>query len=213
MTAASPIIHIVDDDSLFRTAIARLMKVSGYRVAQYESADQFLMEANDNEPGCVLLDIQMTGLNGLDLQDRLQKLGTILPIVFLTGHGDIPTSVRAIKAGAEDMLSKPVAKDILLNAVSRALTRYHEQRERHDRLRSMHERVGSLTSRESEVFFLVVRGKLNKQIAHELGISERTVKAHRKSIMQKLDVRSVAGAVSIAEKLGMLAASPRTKGQ
>jgi RNA polymerase sigma factor (sigma-70 family) len=202
----SPLVHIVDDDAAFRTAIARLLQASGYRVALYESGDRLLESAPGSEPGCILLDIRMRGLGGLELQDLLHERGIILPIVFLTGYGDIPTSVRAIKAGAEDFLSKPVSKETLLAAVERALARYQEARERDARLASLRALVDTLTPRESEVFALVVRGKLNKQIAYQLGTSERTIKAHRHSIMEKLRVQSVAEAVSIAARLGLLAA-------
>ena len=201
----APLIHIVDDDAAFRTAIARLLQACGYRVALYESGDRLLESPPSVEPGCILLDVRMTGLGGLELQDRLQEHGIILPIVFLTGHGDIPTSVRAIKAGAEDFLSKPVSRETLLAAVERALARYEEARERHAQVTSLRALVDTLTPRESEVFVLVVHGKLNKQIAYELGTSERTIKAHRHSIMEKLRVQSVAEAVSIAARLGMLA--------
>jgi RNA polymerase sigma factor (sigma-70 family) len=201
----APLVHIVDDDAAFRTAIARLLQACGYQVALYESGDRLLESAPGPEPGCILLDIRMTGLGGLELQDRLHERGIILPIVFLTGYGDIPSSVRAIKAGAEDFLSKPVSKETLLAAVERALARYQEAHERHARLAALRALVDTLTPRESEVFALVVRGKLNKQIAHELGTSERTIKAHRHSIMEKLQVQSVAEAVSIAARLGMLA--------
>jgi len=202
----APVVHIVDDDAAFRKAIARLLQASGYRVALYESGDRLIENPPGAEAGCILLDIRMNGLGGLELQDRLRERGVILPIVFLTGHGDIPTSVRAIKAGAEDFLSKPVSKETLLRAVERALAGYEEAHERHVRLASLRTLVGALTPREREVFSLVVRGRLNKQIAYELGASERTVKAHRQSIMHKLGVQSVAEAVSIAERLGMLPA-------
>jgi FixJ family two-component response regulator len=201
----APVVHVVDDDAGFRKAIARLLQASGYRVALYESGDRLIENPPGSDPGCILLDMRMTGLSGLELQDRLRERGVILPIVFLTGHGDIATSVRAIKAGAEDFLSKPVSKEILLQAVERALARYEEAHERNVRLASLRALVGALTPRESEVFALVVRGKLNKQIAHQLAASERTIKAHRKSIMHKLGVQSVAEAVSIAERLGMIA--------
>jgi RNA polymerase sigma factor (sigma-70 family) len=206
-----PVVHIVDDDAAFRTAIARLLQASGYRVALYASGDQLLESPPGAEPGCLLLDIQLTGLNGLELQHRLSERGIILPIVFLTGHGDIPMSVRAIKAGAEDFLSKPVSKEILVAAVERALARYDETHERHVRLTSLRALVDALTPRESEVFALVVRGKLNKQIAYQLGTSERTIKAHRHSIMEKLQVQSLAEAVSIAERLGMLTTASDSK--
>jgi FixJ family two-component response regulator len=204
MTEQSAIIHVVDDDPSFRNAMARLLRASGYQVALYESGDQFLQEPPDGNPGCILLDVRMSGLSGPELQARLSMLNTILPIIFLTGHGDIPTSVKMIKAGAEDFLTKPVPKKTLLEAVDRALKRYVDRREQHDRISDMRLRVAALTPREGEVFALVIRGRLNKQIAHDLGMSERTVKAHRHSIMQKLQVHSVAEAVSIAERLGML---------
>jgi RNA polymerase sigma factor (sigma-70 family) len=205
MMTDAPVIHIVDDDESFRTAIARLLRVSGYQVALYDSARRLLEKPPGTAPGCILLDVRMPGLSGPELQARLVAAGNPLPIVFLTGHGDIPTSVRAIKAGAEDFLSKPVSKKTLIDAIQRALARYEETREQSLRLGALRALVASLTPRESQVFALVVRGKLNKQIAHELGTSERTVKAHRHAIMQKLKVQSVAEAVSIAERLGLLA--------
>jgi len=207
MTVPPPVLHVVDDDASFRTAIGRLLRASGYEVVLYQSGDEFLESPRREEPGCILLDIRMAGLSGLELQDRLRKMDSILPIVFLTGHGDIPTSVRAIKAGAEDLLSKPVEKKVLIEAIERALARYRVRRAKHDRLDALRSLVLALTPRETEVFGLMVRGKLNKQIAHELGTSERTIKAHRHSIMQKLQVQSVAEAVSIAERLGILATS------
>jgi len=206
MTAVPPVIHVVDDDASFRTSVARLLQTSGYRVALYESGAQLLERPPSAEPGCILLDLQMPGLCGLDLQERLAKVAWMLPIVFLTGHGDIPTTVQAIKAGAEDFLSKPVAKKTLLDAVRRALERHEEARMRHARLHVLRSRIATLTPREHEVFALVVRGKLNKEIAFELGIAERTVKMRRHNAMQKLEVRSLADAVAIAERLGMLTA-------
>jgi RNA polymerase sigma factor (sigma-70 family) len=206
MTSTEPLIHVVDDDRSFRTSVARLLQTSGYRVAVYESGEQLLENPPNAEPGCILLDLRMSGLSGLDLQDRLAKAECILPIVFLTGQGDIPTTVQAIKAGAEDFLSKPVPKRELLDAVKRAVERYEEAHTRHARLDALQARIATFTPRENEVFVLVVRGKLNKQIAFDLGISERTVKVRRHNLMQKLQVRSLAEAVSIAERLGMLTA-------
>ena len=200
-----PVIHVVDDDASFRTAVTRLLRASGYQVALYESALQLLDKPPDTEAGCILLDVRMPDLSGPELQSRLAEMGNTLPIVFLTGHGDIPMSVRAIKAGAEDFLSKPVSRKTLIEAIRRALTRYEEARGRNLQLDALRSLVASLTARESEVFALVVRGRLNKQIAHELGTSERTIKAHRHAVMQKLKVQSVAEAASIAERLGMLA--------
>ena len=205
MSAPPSVIHVVDDDAPFRTAVARLLRAAGYQVALYESGDHLLANPPGSGPGCVLLDMRMSGLSGLELQDRLAKLDNILPIVFLSGHGSIPMSVQAIKAGAEDFLSKPVAKDTLLEAVERALARYWERREQRDRLDDLRALVATLTPREREVFALVVRGKLNKQIAYELGTSERTIKAHRHAAMEKLKVRSLAEAVALADRLGLLA--------
>src|SRR5262245_41320474 len=205
MITKAPIIHVVDDDGSFRTAVARLLQASGYQVALYESARQLLEKPPGMEPGCILLDVRMPGMSGHELQARLVKIGNALPIVFLTGHGDIRMSVRAIKAGAEDFLSKPVSRKTLIEAIQRALVRQEEARERNLRLGSLRALVATLTPRESEVFALIGRGKLNKQIAHELGTSERTIKAHRHAVMQKLKVASLAEAVSIAERIGILA--------
>jgi FixJ family two-component response regulator len=202
----SATVHIVDDDASLRTSLGRLLRASGYEVAAYESADELLAHMpGDDTPGCILLDVEIPGLSGPQLQERLIKLGSPLPIVFLTGHGDIPTSVQAIKAGAEDFLIKPVPKVTLLGAIERAMARYQATREQRTRLGSLRALVQTLTPRESEVFELVVRGKMNKQIAHELGTTERTIKAHRQKVMEKLQVQSLAKLVSIAESLGILA--------
>jgi FixJ family two-component response regulator len=203
MISFAPVIHVVDDDALFRAAISRLLKTCGYAVVLYESADQFVENLPSQERGCILLDLQMPGLNGLDLQERLRAIDSILPIVFLTGHGDIPMSVRMIKAGAEDVLPKPVSREDLFAATERALDRYDEARAKTTRLNSEKALVATLTAREKQVFALLVRGKLHKQIAHELGTAERTVKAHRHSIMMKLKVRSLAEAVLIADRVGI----------
>jgi FixJ family two-component response regulator len=204
MTGDAPVIHVVDDDQSFRSSIGRLLEASGYRVALYASGDQLLRSPPGTDPGCIVLDLRMAGLDGLQLQRRLLDLQTLLPVVFLSGHGDIPASVQAIKSGAEDFLTKPVSKATLLEAIERALKRYGETREQYARLAQLRQLVASLSPKERDVFILVVRGKLNKLIAHELGMAERTVKAHRHNIMQKLNVGSVAEAASIAERLGML---------
>jgi FixJ family two-component response regulator len=207
MTGA-PVIHIVDDDASFRGAVSRLLKVSGYAVAEYESAACFLRNIADAKPGCLVLDVQMPSLDGLQLQAELAKSSHNWPIIFMTGHGDIPTSVRAIKAGAEDFLSKPVSRETLLEAIERALIRYAGIRESQYQLNSFRSLIATLTPREGEVFSLMVRGRLNKQIAHLLGTSERTVKAHRHMVMEKLQVQSFAEAVSIAERAGLLTTTP-----
>jgi FixJ family two-component response regulator len=212
MNSGLPVIHVVDDDASFRKAISRLLQASGYNVALYESGNDFLNKPPAAQPGCILIDLRMVGLTGLELQDRLVEGGCILPIVFLTGYGDIPTTVQAIKAGAEDFLSKPVSKEALLKAIQRALAHYEQRRAENDRYLALRSLASTLTPRENEVFALVVRGKLNKQIAYELGTSERTIKAHRHSIMEKLRVRSVAELVSMAERLGLLRSPDGTGG-
>jgi RNA polymerase sigma factor (sigma-70 family) len=198
----------VDDDESFRTAISRLLRASGYEVEAYESAHELLMRLTREEPlSCILLDVEIPGLSGPELQTRLAEIGSTLPIVFLTGHGDIPTSVRAIKAGAEDFLTKPVSRQKLLDAIERAMARYRITRDREGRLKVLGSLLARLTPRERQVFDLVVRGRMNKQIAFELGMTERTVKAHRHSIMMKMQVRTLAELVSIAERLGIASAS------
>jgi len=203
------IIHIVDDDASFRTAIERRLKKAGYQVLTYSSAQQLLdCPLDESEPSCILLDVRIPGLSGPELQERLGELGSTLPIVFLTGHADIQTTVKTIRAGAEDFLIKPVSSAQLLHAVERALA-HHEtllgQRYRMDSVRSQ---IATLTPRERQVFDLIVRGKINKQIAHKLGTTERTVKAHRQQVMEKAKVQSLAELVSIAERLGLLSQSP-----
>ena len=199
------LVHVVDDDASFRTAIERRLKHAGYEVETYSSAQHLLDRLPGVEkPGCILLDVQMPGLNGLELQDRLIELGSILPIVFVTGHSDIPTTVRAIKAGAEDFLTKPISSEQLIDAIERALARYEALRSQRSKLNSIFAHLATLTPRERQVFDLIVRGKINKQIATELGTTERTVKAHRHEVMEKMQVHSLAELVSSAERLGLL---------
>jgi FixJ family two-component response regulator len=204
------IVHVVDDDASFRTAIERRLKKAGYVVATYPSAQQLLDRLpDDNELGCILLDVQIPGLSGPELQGRLVEVGSTLPIVFLTGHADTQTTVRTIKAGAEDFLTKPVPSELLLQAIERALARHNVVRGQRSRLDEVRAHIAALTPRERQVFELVVRGKINKQIAHELGTTERTVKAHRQQVMEKAKVRSLAELVSIAEHLGILEQASR----
>jgi FixJ family two-component response regulator len=206
VTDSSPIIHIVDDDPSFGAAIAELLKACGYQVALHGSAMQLLATPLGSEPACILLDVQMPDVDGPQLQARLGELGHRLPIVFLTGHGDIPTSVQAIKAGAEDFLTKPVRKENLLPAIERALEHGEQIRAQGHRLADMHSLVAQLTPRERDVFDLLVRGKPHKQIAYALGTTERTIKMHRHNLMQKCRVQSLADLTVIAERLGLLQA-------
>lgn len=200
----APNIHIVDDDASFRKAIGDLLSASGYRVALYESATQLLKTPPGGQPACILLDVQMADVSGPQLQDRLAAIGCRLPIVFITGHGDIPTTVHAIKAGADDFLTKPVPKEKLLSVVESALRRSSEIVEQDDRIAILRSLQSQLTPREQEVFALLVRGKPHKQIAYALGVSERTVKAHRHNVMQKFRIQSIAQLAVIAERLGLL---------
>lgn len=204
MNSAAPIVHIVDDDKSFRTSVERLVLLSGYRPVGYESGADLLARLPTAEPGCILLDLNMPGLDGLELQGRLAEVAPLLPIVFVTGYGNIASTVRAMKAGAEDYIEKSASSSDLLAAIERALLRYQHGAAERERTVVLRTRVASLTKRESIVFDLIVRGKRNKQVAYELGTTERTVKAHRRSVMEKLDARSLAEAVSIAERLGML---------
>jgi RNA polymerase sigma factor (sigma-70 family) len=198
-------VHVVDDDASFRTAIERRLKHAGYEVETHSSAQHLLdrLPGGVEKPGCILLDLKMPGLDGLELQDRLTVLGSALPIVFVTGHSDIPTTVRAIKAGAEDFLTKPIPSEQLIAAIERALARWDLAHTQRTELNSFHTLVATLTPRERQVFNLIVRGKMNKQIASELGTTERTVKAHRHEVMEKLQARSLAELVSRAVRLGV----------
>jgi FixJ family two-component response regulator len=200
MIVATPIVHVVDDDSSLRTAVLRLLRAAGYEARGYCSAGEFLL-ASPPTTGCVVLDVQMPGPSGLDLQAALEKRPDGLPIIFLTGYGDIAMSVAAMKAGAVDFLTKPVQRAALLSAIQNALARNAEQRAARDRAAQLRARVESLTARERAVFLRVVAGKLNKQIAAELGTSERTVKAYRAQVMEKMQVRSLAELVHVAEHL------------
>jgi RNA polymerase sigma factor (sigma-70 family) len=197
------VIYAVDDDASFRAALERLLQSAGFRVAPCTSAQHLLEELAETKPdsGCILLDVRLPGLSGLDVQTLLAEKGNVLPIIFLSAYGDIPMSVRALKAGAEDFLPKPVSKKVLFTAIQRALARYERESEQTSRLRSLRALADTLTPRQREVFALIVAGKLNKQIAYELGTSERTIKAHRQAAMAKLKARSLAEAVSIAAQL------------
>lgn len=199
------LVYIVDDDASFRTAVERRLKFAGYEVEKHSSAQALLDRLHGSErPGCVLLDIRMPGLNGLELQSRLIEIHSMLPVVFVTGHADIPTIVRAIRAGAEDLLIKPVLSEQLIDAIERALARYELVRIQRSRLDTSLALLATLTPRERQVFDLIVRGKINKQVGRELGTTERTVKAHRHEVMEKMRVHSLAELVSIAERLGLI---------
>lgn len=200
----APLIHVVDDDESLRTALLRLLAASGFEAQGYGSTGEFLLQPKSDRPGCVLLDVRLPGPSGLDLQDAMRNHGIDLPVIFLTGHADVSSSVRAMKSGAVDFLEKPVDRDSLLGAVARALDR---DRERRDQRRHSHElraRFARLTAREREIFEGVVAGKANKVIADEIGIAERTVKLHRAQLMAKLGAGSPAELGALAEQLRRL---------
>ena len=197
----NPIVHVVEDDRSVRTALTRLLKTAGFEARSYASAGEFLVCERDPAPGCILLDVGLPGLTGIELQASLQREGDPRPIIFLTGRGNIDMGVCAMKAGAVDFLTKPVDRERLLGAVETALARGVVAQAREEVKRSLRERVDRLTTREREVFDRVVQGKLNKQVAFELGTSVRTVKAHRAQVMHKMEVDSLAELVSAADRL------------
>ena len=194
MTKASPegTVFVVDDDASFRTSVSRLLRAAGHQVQAFASASDLLQGLPATGSGCVVADLQMPGLSGLELQAALAESGNPLPVLFLTGHGDIPTSVTAMRLGAEDFLTKLAPKKVLLEAVSRALARDARERAERARGQAARARFETLTEREREVLEHVLRGQLNKQIAGDLGIHERTVKLHRTAITNKVGVQSVA---------------------
>ena len=199
------IVYVVDDDASYRTAIKRLLEMTGYRVVTYASAQQLLDQRPDgNSPGCILLDVRMPGLSGPELQSRLTEVGSTLPIVFLTAYMDITATVRALKAGADNFFVKPVRSDELLKALEKAIARHETALALKGELEALRARLSTLTPRQRQVFEMIVRGKTNKQAARELGGSERTLKAHRQIIMKKMNVQSLAQLVTIAERLGVL---------
>ena len=197
-------VHIVDDDASFRKAMERRLTKAGYEVATYPSALHLLVNLpTESIPSCILLDVRIPGLDGPALQKRLGELGSTLPIIFLTGYPDIPATVQAIKAGADDFLTKPVESDDLFRAIEKAFAHHQTLRDLKDKLDSVRARLGRLTPREREVFDLVIRGNPNKQVARALGCTERTIKTHRHRVMEKMQVRSLPELVSLAERVGV----------
>jgi len=203
-------VFLVDDDSSVRRALTRLIKSAGYPVLAFASAGEFLENNVPSDgPACLVLDIRMPGLSGLDLQGELQKRDSILPIIFITGHGDIPMSVKAMKAGAVDFLPKPVKDKELLHAIEQALARAGRENADRGEIADIRRRSVTLTPREREVMELVVTGMINKQIAYELGTVEKTIKIHRARVMEKMRAGSLAELVRIAERIGI----PKTSKQ
>jgi FixJ family two-component response regulator len=210
MNASEPTVHLVDDDVSFLAAISRLLLASGFAVKAFSSASDFLKQRDANAPGCVLTDLQMPETSGLELQSALARTSNPLPILFLTGHGDIPSTVRAMRGGAEDFLEKCASKEKLLDAVNRTLARDAREREERGRQGELRARFDALTKRELEVLGHVVLGRLNKQIAADLCIHERTVKLHRTAITTKLRVQSAAELTRLSDEAGIFATSQPT---
>jgi FixJ family two-component response regulator len=204
MTTVAPMIFVVDDDSSVRTSLGRLLEAAGYAVETFPSAREFLARAPQAGPCCLVLDVRMPGLTGLELQEALAATRRPVSIVFISGHSDIPMSVRAMKAGAIDFLAKPFDVEELLSAIQRAVAKAGQGLAEEARIAEIRQRVGRLTPRETEVFALVVTGMLNKQIAAELGVSEGMVKAHRARVMAKMRAGSVAELVRLADRGGVI---------
>ena len=207
MSESEPTIFVVDDDPSVLRAVERLLRAEGMNVVPFASPDQFLQQCDLTAHGCVLLDIAMPGLNGLDLQRSLVDRGSTLPIVFLTGRGDIPTSVSAMKQGAIDFLTKPVNADQLMPAIHTAIARDRAAQAARALAIEIQRRIATLTPREYEVFQHVISGQLNKQTAAELGTAEKTIKVHRARVMEKLQVKSLAELVRLAERAGIAASA------
>ena len=203
MSAEEPVVFIVDDDEGIREATRSLLASVGLRVETFTTAQEFLASRQPDAPACLVLDVRLPGLSGLDLQHELIQAGIPIPVIFITGHGDVPTSVQAMKAGAVEFLTKPFQDQQLLDAIHRAIAGDLLERPRRAEMAKLRRRYGSLTPREREVMAMVVAGLLNKQTAAEIGTSEITVKVHRAHIMQKMRADSVADLVRMAERLGV----------
>jgi len=204
MNQPDPIVFVVDDDASVRKSLSRLLRSGGYTAETFASATEFLASGRHQQsPACLVLDVRMPGLTGMELQERLRALKSALAIIFITGHGDIPMSVEAMKGGAVDFLPKPFDDTQLLAAVAKAIAKSAHDRQTRGEIESIQERLATLTPREREVLELVVRGMLNKQVAADLGTVEKTIKVHRARVMEKMQVQSLAELVRLAERVGI----------
>jgi len=203
MKESSPIVYVVDDDPSVRRSLARLIRSAGFRVETFAQAQDFLEQKGWMDPNCLVLDVNLPGLGGLDLQKELSSKGYSMPIVFITGYGTIPMTVQAMKGGAVEFLEKPVDHQVLLNAIHQAIEKDRQMRRQYNELKGIRQRLTSLTPREKEVLPLVVSGMLNKQIAFKLGTTEKTIKVHRARIMEKMGADSLADLVRLAQKGGI----------
>ncbi|HOD36210.1 MAG TPA: response regulator [Syntrophales bacterium] len=203
MTDTKPIVFIIDDDSSIRRSLERLVKSVGLKAKSFDSAAQFLQSGHREETGCLILDVRMPEISGLALQEKLSKAGILLPIIFISGHGTVPMSVRAMKAGAVDFLQKPFDEQELLDAVYRAVDRCTQAKAQREELKEIQVRIRSLTPKEYEVLACVITGMQNKNIADRLSTAEKTIKVHRASVMKKMGAQSVADLVRMAEKAGI----------
>ena len=196
-------VYVVDDDPSVRAGLSRLLQSMGLTVNTFASAREFLEQAVSEEPGCLIVDLRMPAMNGLELQEQLMTRNLNLPVIFLTGYGTVPASVRAMKRGAVDFLEKPVDDQVLLDAIYQALEKDRDNRRNQAEVKFIQDRLKSLTPREYEVFTLITTGLLNKQVAYELGTAEKTIKVHRARIMEKMHCESLAQLVRLAEKAGV----------
>lgn len=208
MNETLPIVFVVDDDSAVGVSIKRLLHSVGLEARHFTSASEFLRAKHPDAPGCIVLDVRLPDLSGLDLQQELAKANVDLPVIFVTGHADIPMTVRAMKAGAVEFLTKPFREQELLEAVQRAISRHRQTRDQRASMRVLQSRYELLTPREREVYPLIASGLLNKQVAAELNASEKTIKVHRGQLMQKMEAHSLSDLIRMAEQLGVL--SPRS---
>jgi len=209
MTESQPIVFIIDDDISVRDGISDLLRSVGLDAHTYGSTQEFVSSKRPDASGCIILDVRLPGRSGLDFQQTLRELGIRLPVIFITGHGDIPISVRAMKSGAIEFLTKPINEQQLLDAVHAAIELDRANRQDNALTKELRARFDSLTPREREIMSLIVSGKLNKQIGFQVGLSEMTVKVHRSHVMQKMQAKSLVDLVRMADKLGVFAPKPK----